>query len=105
MTNKPTLPSAKISFMEGHNSGAAKVTPDQTNATGVRLRSFIERIERLIKEMDALKLDIKEVFGEAKAEGWDVKIMRQIIKIRAANKDDLAEEDAILETYKTALGM
>jgi uncharacterized protein (UPF0335 family) len=70
-----------------------------------RLKSFIERIERLEEEKRALAEDIKEVYSEAKGAGFDAKIMRQIIKIRRMDEDDLDEQEALLDTYKRALGM
>jgi uncharacterized protein (UPF0335 family) len=78
------------------------------NAAGIageRLKSFIERIERLEEEKRALAEDIKEVFSEAKGVGFDVKTMRQIIRLRRMDQDDLDEQEALLETYKRALGM
>jgi uncharacterized protein (UPF0335 family) len=79
--------------------------PDVGGIAGERLKSFIERIERLEEEKRALAEDIKEVFAEAKGNGFDVKIMRQIIKIRRTDQDDLDEQEALLDTYKRALGM
>ncbi|WP_448188851.1 DUF2312 domain-containing protein [Azospirillum sp. sgz301742] len=70
-----------------------------------RLRSFIERIERLEEEKKGLQDDIKEVYAEAKGTGFDAKIMRQIIRLRKMDKNDLQEQEAILELYKQALGM
>jgi uncharacterized protein (UPF0335 family) len=70
-----------------------------------RLRSFIERIERLEEEKSALSGDIKEVYAEAKGSGFEPKIMRQIIKIRKMDKDALDEEESLLDLYKHALGM
>jgi uncharacterized protein (UPF0335 family) len=72
---------------------------------GERLRSFIERIERLEEEKRTLAEDIKEVFAEAKGSGFDTKIMRQIIRIRRMDKDDLDEQETLLDIYKRALGM
>jgi len=72
---------------------------------GERLKSFIERIERLEEEKKALADDIRDVYSEAKATGFDVKVMRQIVKIRKMDKDDLDEQEALLETYMRALGM
>ncbi len=72
---------------------------------GDRLKSFIERIERLEEEKRALSEDIKEVYAEAKGSGFAPKIMRQIIKIRKMDKDEIDEEEALLEVYKRALGM
>jgi uncharacterized protein (UPF0335 family) len=70
-----------------------------------RLRSFIERIERLTEEKSALAADIREVFSEAKGNGFDVKIMRLIIKLRAMDSGDRQEQEALLDLYKAALGL
>ena len=70
-----------------------------------QLKAIIERIERLEEEKKALAEDIKEVFAEAKGTGFDIKIMRQILKIRKMDKDDLDEQETLLEVYKRALGM
>jgi uncharacterized protein (UPF0335 family) len=78
---------------------------DVGGIAGDRLKSFIERIERLEEEKKALQEDIKEVFAEAKGTGFDVKIMRQILKLRKMDKDDVDEQEALLEVYKRALGM
>ena len=79
--------------------------PDVGGIAGEQLRSFIERIERLEEEKRTLGEDIKEVFAEAKGNGFDTKIMRQIIKIRRMDKDDLDEQETLLDIYKRALGM
>jgi len=79
--------------------------PDIGGIAGERLRSFIERIERLEEEKRALSGDIKEVFAEAKGNGFDTKIMRQLIRIRRMDKDDLDEQETLLDVYKRALGM
>jgi uncharacterized protein (UPF0335 family) len=70
-----------------------------------RLKSFIERIERLEEERKALSNDIKEVYAEAKGTGFDTKIMRQVIRLRKMDKDDLDEQEALIDIYKRALGM
>jgi len=70
-----------------------------------RLRSFVERVERLEEEKKALSDDIKEVYAEAKGEGFDVKIMRQIVRLRKMDKADYQEAEAMLELYKRAMGM
>ncbi|MCR9220369.1 MAG: DUF2312 domain-containing protein [Alphaproteobacteria bacterium] len=80
-------------------------TPVSETPTGQRLRSFIERVERLEEEKKAIADDVKEVFAEAKSQGFDVKTMRKIISLRKKDPDDRAEEDALLETYMSALGM
>lgn len=75
------------------------------NATDDRLRLLIERIERLEEERKGIGDDIKDVFGELKAVGYDVKIARQIIRLRRMKPDDRREMDALLETYRNALGI
>jgi uncharacterized protein (UPF0335 family) len=75
------------------------------NAQDDRLRLLIERIERLAEEKQGIMDDIKDVYAEAKAVGYDPKIMREIVKLRKMKPDDRAEMEAILETYKIALGL
>jgi uncharacterized protein (UPF0335 family) len=75
------------------------------NSSEEQLRLLIERVERLEEEKKGVADDIKDVYGEAKAFGFDAKIMREIIRLRKMSKDDRAEMEAILETYKKALGM
>jgi len=75
------------------------------NVTDDRLRLLIERVERLEEEKKGIADDIRDVYAEAKAVGYDAKIMREIIKLRKMKPDDRAERDAILELYKSALGM
>ena len=70
-----------------------------------RLRSLIERIERLEEEKKALSGDIRDVFAEAKSAGFDVKIMRTIIKLRKMNAADRDEQETLLETYRKALDL
>ncbi len=70
-----------------------------------QLRQYIERIERLEEEKKALADHTKDVFSEAKANGYDVKAMRQIIKLRKMDQSDREEEEYVLDTYKAALGM
>jgi uncharacterized protein (UPF0335 family) len=84
--------------------GAANAS-DVGGIAGERLRSFIERIERLEEEKKVLAGDIKEVYAEAKGTGFDVKIMRKIIAIRRMDKDDYDEQETLLDIYKRALGM
>lgn len=78
---------------------------DVAGVAGDRLRSFIERIERLEEEKAALSEDIKEVYSEAKGTGFDVKIMRQIIRLRKMEEGDRSEMEEVLDVYKRALGM
>lgn len=70
-----------------------------------RLRLLIERIERLEEEKKGLADDISDVYSEAKSAGYDAKIMKQIIRLRAMKPDDRREMEAVLETYKNALGI
>ena len=79
--------------------------PDVGGIAGERLKSFIERVERLEEEKRALAEDIKEVYAEAKGVGFDVKIMRQIVRIRKMDQDELDEQETLLDVYKRALGM
>lgn len=69
------------------------------------LRAFIERAERLAAEKAEIAEQEKDVFAEAKARGYDVKVLKKVLSIRKRNRDDVAEEDAILEMYLSALGM
>lgn len=70
-----------------------------------RLRLLIERIERLEEEKKGIADDIKDVYAEAKATGYDAKIMRQVVRLRKMKPDDRREMEAVLETYKNALGI
>lgn len=70
-----------------------------------QLRLLIERIERLEEEKKGIADDIKDVYGEAKSTGFDVKTIRAIVRLRKMEKHHREEAEAILETYKTALGM
>lgn len=82
----------------------AKKPDAGTNLAMERLKSFINRVERLSEEKSALAADIREVMSEAKAEGFDTKVMRKLIRRRLRDKAELAEEDALLEMYERALG-
>ncbi|MBW4710187.1 DUF2312 domain-containing protein [Roseobacter sp. YSTF-M11] len=73
--------------------------------TANELRQFVERIERLDAEKKDLAEQQKEVMAEAKARGYDTKVMRKVIALRKRDADDIAEEEAVLEMYKEALGM
>jgi uncharacterized protein (UPF0335 family) len=76
----------------GHNSGN-------------RLKSFIERIERLEEEKKAIAEDVRDVYGEAKATGFDPAIMRIIVRQRKMNLEKRREQEELVETYKSAIGM
>ena len=70
-----------------------------------QLTQFIERIERLEEEKRALMADIRDVYSEAKATGFEPKIMRQLVKMRAMDRDILQEQDELLTTYRNAVGL
>ena len=76
---------------------------DEVNAG--HLKAFVERIERLEEEKKALADDIKDVYAEAKGNGFDIKIMRKIVAIRKQDRDKRREEEEILDLYLAALGM
>lgn len=84
--------------MSDQGDATYRVTADE-------LRQFIERIERLEAERKDLADQAKEVMAEAKGRGYDTKVLRKVIALRKRDKDDIAEEEAILDMYKQALGM
>ena len=84
------------------NNGEAK---DVGGVAGGRLKSFIERLERLEEEKAALAEDIKDVYAEAKATGFDVKTIRKIVSLRKMDPEKRREQDELLDLYKSAVGM
>nr|WP_261926404.1 DUF2312 domain-containing protein [Methylorubrum sp. GM97] len=78
---------------------------DPSSVAADQLKSIIERIERLEEEKAGIAGDIKDVYAEAKANGFDVKVLRKIISLRKRDHDERQEEEAILELYLQALGM
>jgi uncharacterized protein (UPF0335 family) len=87
---------------------AKPVDKDQLATGGVaadRLRSLVERIERLEEERKALGEDIKDIYGEAKSAGYDVKVLRQLIRIRKQEPNEVEELETLLDVYRRALGM
>jgi len=75
------------------------------NVAAEQLRLFIERIERLEEEKKGIADDIRDVYAEAKGQGYDSKTMRAVVRLRKMEKDARDEADALLETYRTALGL
>ena len=75
------------------------------NVSAEQLRQFIERIERLEEEKSGLQDDIKDTYAEAKSTGFDAKTMRTIVRLRRMEKHHRDEADALLETYRAALGL
>lgn len=88
----------ELKMVEDGPADTYKVTADE-------LRQFIERVERLEQEKKDIAEQVKEVMSEAKGRGYDTKIIRKIIALRKREADDIAEEEAILDIYKEALGM
>jgi len=84
------------------------VETTETKAGGIaadRLRSLVDRIERLEEERKALGGDIRDIYAEAKSAGFDVKVLRQLIRIRKQEPADVEEQETLLDVYRRALGM
>lgn len=84
------------------------VAEDEVKTGGIaadRLRSIVERIERLEEERKALASDIKDIFSEAKSAGFDVKVLRQLLRIRKQEAAEVEEQETLLDVYRRALGM
>jgi uncharacterized protein (UPF0335 family) len=88
-------------------SMALDATSDEkpTNVAGDRLRSIVDRIERLEEERKALGSDIKDIYSEAKSAGFDVKVLRQLIRIRKQEPAEIEEQETLLDVYRRAIGM
>ena len=86
---------------------ARKLAPDEpaTRFARDQLKAIVERIERLEEEKKAISDDIRDVYAEAKGNGYDVKALRQIVRLRKLDANERAEQETILETYMQALGM
>jgi uncharacterized protein (UPF0335 family) len=91
---------SKDSFMA---DGAAGLDAIHTSAQG-KLKSLIERIERLEEDKKAVSADLKEVYAEAKGEGFEVKIVRKVVRLRAQDKAKRQEEEALIDLYISAIG-
>ena len=84
------------------------VEKSETKTDGVgadRLRGIVERIERLEEERKALGSDIRDIYAEAKSAGFDVKVLRQLIRVRKQEPADVEEQETLLDVYRRALGM
>ena len=81
------------------------VTDSTTTVAAAELRQFVERIERLEAEKKDIADAQKEVMAEAKGRGYDTKVLRKVVALRKRDANDLAEEEAVLDMYKSALGM
>lgn len=102
--DEPTTPAATSDGKPRPNSKSDNPT-DAYAVTSDELRQFIERIEQLESEKKDVAEQIKEVKAEAKGRGYDTKVMAKIIALRKRKADDIAEEEAVLDLYKAALGM
>jgi uncharacterized protein (UPF0335 family) len=91
----------------GDKAMALDATTDEkpTNVAGERLRSIVDRIERLEEERKALGSDIKDIYAEAKSAGFDVKVLRQLIRIRKQEPAEIEEQETLLDVYRRAIGM
>ena len=78
--------------------------PKTVGTTADRVRSFVQRVERLEKDKRGVADDIKEVYAEAKGEGFDVKVLRKVVALRRKDPEERAEEDELVELYMSALG-
>jgi uncharacterized protein (UPF0335 family) len=103
----PSIPAARVE--PGADQMALQVVEKPEAKTGGiaadRLRSLVERIERLEEERKALGSDIKDIYAEAKSAGFDVKVLRQLIRIRKQEPADVEEQETLLDVYRRALGM
>jgi uncharacterized protein (UPF0335 family) len=86
-------------------ASASVAANDDAAATDNQLKLFIERVERLEEEKKGIADDIRDTYAEAKSQGYDAKIMRQIVRLRKLPPHDRAEMEALLDTYKAALGL
>jgi uncharacterized protein (UPF0335 family) len=92
------MPATAAAATDGKEQAAHRFVKDQ-------LKAFVERVERLEEEKKAISDDIRDVFAEAKANGYDVKALRVIVRMRKQDADERKEHETILETYMHALGM
>src|SRR5258708_2341797 len=99
MTDAPAIDEGR------QTTTSTSTSKDVGGIAGERLRSFVDRIERLEEEKKVLGADIKEVYSEAKGHGFDTKILRKVIALRKKDKEERDEEDTLLDLYKQALGM
>jgi uncharacterized protein (UPF0335 family) len=108
---KPARPRARPASLQTEarsSSMSAKLKSDESEVGGIaadRLRSIVERIERLEEERKALGSDIKDIYSEAKSAGFDVKVLRTIIRLRKQEPADVEEQETLLDLYRQALGM
>ena len=102
--NVASFPNAESNNDQNQHNAQGEAS-DVGGVAGARLKSFIERIERLEEEKAALMEDIKEVYAEAKGTGFDTKTMRKIISLRKMDTEKRRESEELLDLYKSAIGM
>jgi uncharacterized protein (UPF0335 family) len=98
----------ELMFLTGLNEGSERrgfLTMATESVAQDQLRAFVERIERMEEEKKAISDDIKEIYAEAKGNGFDTKVLRQVIRIRKQDRAERLEQEAILDLYLAALGM
>jgi uncharacterized protein (UPF0335 family) len=100
-----TAPQAPRSSHKATKEGVQAMTDAIGNNTQAQLKSIIERIENLVVEKKAIQDDIKDIFAEAKGNGFDVKVLREIVRMRKQDKTERESHEAIVETYMKSLGM
>jgi uncharacterized protein (UPF0335 family) len=83
----------------------AEIGHNSSTVNAAQLLAYVERIERVNESITDLNTDKKEIYGEAKANGWDAKILKKVVAIRAQDRDKRQEEEAILDLYLSALGL
>ena len=103
----PIARSHRLGVIDGHCAAAAAAKEEQTAHRFAKdqLKAFVERVERLEEEKKAIADDIRDVYAEAKGNGFDVKALRAVVRLRKQDVDERKEQEAILETYLHALGM
>jgi uncharacterized protein (UPF0335 family) len=84
---------------------AKKPTVSSDSVAQDQIKAFVERIERMEEEKRAITEDIKEIYAEAKGNGFDTKVLRQVVRIRKQDRAERMEQEALLDLYLTALGM
>lgn len=105
MTSRLTISVAEALEAEGAFVNRSIGDNSRSTSADDRLRLLVERIERLEEEKKGIGDDIKDIYSEARATGYDAKILKQIVRLRKMKPDDRREMEAVLETYKAALGI
>lgn len=102
---KPKKPGAKAKAAASKTTTATQKAESSNGVAAGQLRQLVERIERLEEEKKAIADDIKDVYGEAKSNGFDTKVLRQVVRIRKMDQAERQEQESLLDLYLGALGM